>query len=95
MRRNVQHKKPRRARAMTLRNLPPSIDRLIREKAVLEGTSVNRAAVKLLEEHLGAPQGERLHHDLDALAGSWREEEAEAFDQALTAQRRIDPELWK
>ena len=95
MKHSVQHKKPRPARAMTLRSVPPPIERLIREKAAREGTSVNRAAIRLLEQHLGVPAGERLHHDLDALAGSWQEEEAEAFDRALSAQRRIDPELWK
>jgi hypothetical protein len=33
-------------------------------------------------------------HDLDALAGSWSNEETSAFNQALAKQRTIDLALW-
>jgi hypothetical protein len=36
-----------------------------------------------------------LHHDLDDLAGSWSKEEYEECNEALRAQRQIDPEMWK
>jgi hypothetical protein len=35
------------------------------------------------------------HHDLDVLAGSWTRKDASAFDRALDAQRRIDPDVWE
>lgn len=35
-----------------------------------------------------------LHHDLDALAGSWTVREASEFDKAVAEQRRIDDDLW-
>jgi hypothetical protein len=44
---------------------------------------------------LDATPGRELHYDLDHLAGTWSEEEAEAFDAALAEQRRVDPEIWK
>jgi hypothetical protein len=34
-----------------------------------------------------------LHHDLDHLAGTWKEDPE--FDEALRLQRQIDPELWR
>ena len=81
-------------KAITLRNLPDSVARIIRKKAATEGISLNRAVIKVLEEGLGGG-AELVHHDLDDLAGSWSEDEALAFDRALAAQRVIPPELWK
>ena len=80
-------------KAITLRNLPDSVTRIIRKKAATEGISLNRAVIKVLEERLGGG-AEPVHHDLDDLAGSWSKEEAQAFDRALAAQRTIDPEIW-
>jgi len=34
------------------------------------------------------------HHELDALAGTWSEEEAAAFTAAIEDTERIDPEMW-
>ena len=86
-------------KAITLRNLPSELARIIRRKAEEKGLSVNKAVISLLEEGTGLRgngQGRKtLHHDLDALAGSWTKEEASAFEKALALQRTIDPELWK
>jgi plasmid stability protein len=84
-------------KAITLRNLPDTLSRLIRRKAATEGISLNRAVIKVLEERFGSGQGlpESRHHELDALSGSWSDAEAQAFDRTLAAQRVIDPELWK
>lgn len=83
---------------VTLRNLPPELARIIRRKANEKRTSINKAVISLLEESVGI-QGKKaeksLYHDLDALAGSWTEEEALAFEKALARQRAIDPDLWK
>jgi hypothetical protein len=35
------------------------------------------------------------YHDLDALAGTWSEEDAAEFDQATVSFRQIDEELWR
>ncbi len=85
-------------KALTLRNLPPELARIIRQEAGEKGTSFNKVVISLLEEATGLRQGwkkQQLHHDLDALAGSWTREEAAAFLKALAKQRRIDPDLWK
>jgi len=83
---------------ITLRNLPPELARRIRLKATTERTSLNQTVRHLLEESVPGPEKTRkreLQHDLDRLAGCWSEEEAAAFDAALSSQRQIDPELWK
>ncbi len=85
-------------KAVTLRNLPPELARVIRKKADEKGVSINKAVITLLEEGTGIKKrkGEKfLHHDLDALAGSWTEEEAREFNKALAAQRTIDLDLWR
>jgi plasmid stability protein len=84
-------------KAVTLRNLPPSLDRTIRQRAKKKGVSVNKVVIGLLQEHLGEAEKRpvRRYHDLDELAGSWSKQEAEAFDRALAKQRAIDLEMWK
>ena len=85
-------------KAITLRNLPPELSRIIRRKAQAKGTSLTKVVVDLLEEGAGIRGKKRTaaaHHDLDDLAGSWSKDEAAAFDKALARQRAIDPDLWR
>lgn len=86
-------------KAITIRNLPPRVVRAIRQKAQAERTSINKTVIRLLEEREAAPKSpgakRTLHHDLDALAGSWSKKDAATFDRHLRSQRTIDPELWK
>ena len=81
--------------AITVRNLPPAVVKAVKERARKEKLSLNRAIVSLLEEATGTRQGKKvLHHDLDHLAGRWSEQEYREFMEALSEQRRIDPEMW-
>ncbi len=83
---------------VTLRNLPPELERIIRKRADKKKMSVNKAVISLLEESVGRPRGKAkapIHHDLDDLAGSWSKEEAGHFEKALAKQRSIDVDLWK
>ena len=85
-------------KAVTLRNLPPGLARMIRQAADEKRTSINKVVIHLLEENLGIrgkKKDKPLHHDLDALAGCWTKEEALEFEKALARQRTIDPDLWK
>jgi len=85
--------------AITLRNIPMELQEAIRQRASAEGLSLNKTVLRMLEESLGLRQrgGRRrlIHHDLDHLAGTWTEEEADLFDAALADQRQVDPELWQ
>ena len=78
-------------KAITLRNLPPNLDKAIRKRARAKRVSVNKAVIGLLEEHLRQDKTKRaeLHHDLDGLSGSWTADIAAAFDEALAKQRTL------
>lgn len=81
--------------AITLRNIPEDVSRHIRRKADEEGISLNKATLELLQERLGTIKPKkRVYHDLDFLFGTWTKEEADAFDEAIKDQEKIDPELW-
>lgn len=52
----------------------------------------------LLRERLGLDADEpdpETHDDLDHLAGTWSQEQAKEFDEALREQRQIDEKLWR
>ena len=86
-------------KAITLRNLPPEIEKVVRKEAERKRTSINKAVISLLEGKAGGHKKKQAraqeYDDLDALAASWTKKEAADFDKALLAQRSIDPELWK
>jgi hypothetical protein len=81
--------------AITLRNIPPQLEEVIRKRADGYGFSLNKTVLRMLEEAAGQQKvAGRLHHDLDHLAGTWSDEEAAAFEAALAEQRSVDPEPW-
>ena len=86
-------------KAITLRNLPAEIEKIVRKEADRQRTSINKAVISLLERksetHKKKKPGLKEYDDLDKLAGSWTKTEAAEFNKALAAQRPIDPELWK
>ena len=88
----------RKMKVITLRNLAPGLARKLHERSQQAGTSLARTVVHLLEERLGiAGKGERVDADdgLDALAGSWSQEQADEFDSGLAQQRTVDPDFWR
>jgi len=91
-------KRPEKSAAsiITVRNLPPEVARIVRDKARRENLSLNKAVARMLEEIASPVKGKRvLHHELDRFFGTWTRKEADAFDRALQQQRQIDPEMWK
>lgn len=83
---------------VTVRKIPPELARALRRCARESGRSLNQTVLTLLEERLGVgvARGRRRRNlDLLKLAGSWTRREADAFDRALAAQRRVDPAMWK
>jgi len=53
---------------------------------------------ELLNEALGPVTKETStapHHDLDALAGTWSDEEADSFLSTIADFDRVDEDLWK
>lgn len=83
-------------RAITLRNVPPQIQRAIHDKARRKKISINKAVIELLQERVGIHEEKpsNIHADLDSLAGRWSATEAKRFEKVIGSLRRIDPELW-
>jgi len=79
---------------LTVRNLPPEIEEAIRRRARERHISINQSITELLCEALGIPESGGKRRDLSDLAGTWSEDEAQAFDEAIRHQRGIDEELW-
>ena len=85
-------------KAITLRNLPPRVARMVRQEAEADGASINKTVIRLLEEREASRQtnGRKVRHrDLDTFAGSWTRKDAAVFERHLASLRAIDPELWK
>lgn len=86
-------------KAITLRNVPPDVARRIEKLARAEGVSFNKATIRLLRQAVAQEgRGKRARpsdDELSALAGTWSKKEADAFDEGLCAERKIDPEMWK
>ena len=85
-------------KAITLRNIPPQLDKRIQEEASSSGASLNKTVIRLLLKATGLgtrDSGARRFNDLDHLAGTWSEQEAADFDRVLAEQRQIDDQLWE
>ena len=85
-------------KTVTVRQIPPTLARVIDQRARRTRSSVNKAVLGLLEEAAGLATRKTepvRHHDLDALAGVWTRDEAKQFDRALRAQRPVDADLWR
>ena len=76
----------------TLRNIPPALDRALRERAENEGKSLNQVAPRPSSAASACPSGEEATHDLDHLIGTWQDDPA--FDEAVALQDMVDPEAW-
>jgi len=93
------------ARQLTLRGLPPRVEREIRDLARRERISLNKAASRLLERAATVAGGpgesqedrpdDRIGGALDHLIGTWSEREAESFLKSIESCEQIDPELWE
>ena len=83
--------------ALTIRKIPSPVEKAIRERAVREHVSLNRAVVGMLEESVvGRRKTQpRRYHDLDWLCGVWNEKQSRGFKKHLAETRSIDRELWQ
>jgi len=82
-----------KATQYTVRNVPRSVDRALREKAAAKGVSLNAVLLRALESEAGVEGPQRLHHDLDSFFGSWVADQR--VDRALSEMRKVDPRDWE
>ena len=77
----------------TIRGIPAAIDNALRARARADGKSLNEAAVAALAEGAGVAGTPRKRRDLADIAGTWKADKA--LESALTAQDRVDENLWR
>jgi hypothetical protein len=83
---------------LTLRGFDARLLRAIRELARRERTSLNKAALLLLERGAGltAPAADdRIGSSLDHLIGTWNEAEADELLESIQSCEQVDLELWQ
>ena len=79
----------------TIRNIPPAVDKVIRNRAQREGKSFNAAVVEaLMMQTLGSTDAERAGQDVfDRLRGA--DTLDSGFDAAIEGQSKPDDSLWR
>ncbi len=77
----------------TIRNIPSTVDKALRNRARKQGKSFNTTLVDALKDAAGVDKDAKEYHDLDWFFGSGMIDK-QAFDEALREQRKIDPEMW-
>lgn len=77
----------------TIRGIPRAVDDAIRERARVEGKSLNEAAVEALAEGAGVKGAPVKRRDLGDIAGTWKNDKA--VDAALADQDVIDENVWR
>ena len=83
---------------LTVRGLGDELARAIRRLASRDGTSLNRAAVKLMRRGAGLAEGQEadiVGSSLDHLIGTGSCAEADEIDQALRHFETIDKAVWE
>lgn len=79
---------------ITVRNIPAVVEAKLRSLAERSGQSLNQTVVRLLETATGVTPDPR-RRDLSAIAATWSDREAEAFDRATAVFESVDEEMWR
>lgn len=82
---------------ITLRGIDPQLAQTLKERARQENSSVNSLLLGIVKESLGLEKKQRRkqYNDLDHLAGTWSEQEASEFEQAISSFETVDENLWQ
>ncbi|MCY3700966.1 MAG: hypothetical protein OXH46_15210 [Gemmatimonadetes bacterium] len=82
---------------LTVRGLGDDLTGAIRRLANRDGTSLNRAAVKLLRRGAGledSQAADAVGSSLDRFIGTWSDAEADETERALRHFETIDEAMW-
>ena len=81
---------------MSIRGMDDQTLTRLKKQAAQEGSSLNSLALRLLQGTGAAtqPGGLKKFDDLDALAGTWSDEEARDFERNTAAFAEVDAALW-
>ena len=81
---------------MSIRGLDDQALSRLKSQAEQEGSSLNSLVLRLLQGTGASTQSGTLKKfaDLNALAGTWSDEEAQAFERNTAAFAEVDAALW-
>ena len=83
---------------LSIRGLDDKALAALKKRAAKEDSSVNALVLRLIGQGLGLRRAKpalHRHDDLDALAGSWRKNDAIEFERATAPFGKVDAKLWK
>lgn len=77
----------------TIRNLPPDLDKTLRQRSKKTGKSLNKIVLETLGKGAGLHDKPVIHHDLDKYIGTWVDDRV--FEEVRAWHERIDEDMWK
>lgn len=80
---------------MSIRGLDEKVLARLKSQAEQEGGSLNSLVLRLLQNTPAQMNALKKYDDLDALAGTWSDEEAQAFERNTAAFTEVDATLWQ
>jgi hypothetical protein len=83
---------------LSIRGLDDKALVALKRRAAQEDASVNTLVLRFIEQGLGLRRAKPAltrHDDLDALAGTWRNQDVSDFERATAPFAKVDAELWK
>jgi hypothetical protein len=82
---------------MSIRGLDEQVLTQLKRRATQEGSSLNNLVLRLLQgsDKPVQPKVIETYDDLDALAGTWSDEEGAAFAQNTAVFAELDPAQWQ
>ena len=85
-------------KTITLRGIDGELEQALRATSrELSTRGLNATVLHVLREALGLAKRKHrtVHHDLDALAGTWSDEDLAEFENATTVFEQVDEEFWR
>jgi hypothetical protein len=80
---------------ITIRNINPQVERILRKKARKEHISLSEVANNLIDQALGFDAGLEKVRSLEHFAGAWSPEDLQDFENSQEDFSAIDDEVWK
>lgn len=83
---------------VSLRGVDEKTAKRLKAEARRRGISVNALILQFVRQGVGLEKTEgrkEAYHDLDALAGTWDEDETSAFLKSLSDFEQVDQALWR
>ena len=83
--------------SITIHGLDLNLSKQIKDKAKIEGLSLNKTIKSLLEKALGIKPAEqnRYKNDFEEFAGVWKKSDLVEFSNNIKELEKIDEDDWK